>query len=53
MNIFIIRDRKQGRRKKKVAQVKIKGDVLKQIYFNVNDENARILEYLNLRTNVV
>jgi hypothetical protein len=38
---------------KKVAQENIKSDVLKQRYFNVNEENAIILEYFNLRTNAV
>jgi hypothetical protein len=44
---------KHGRRKTKVVQEKIKRDVLRQMYFNVNDENAVTLEYFNLRTNAV
>jgi hypothetical protein len=46
-------DRKHKRYKKKVAQVKIKSGVLKQMCFNVNDENPIALEYFNLRTNAV
>jgi hypothetical protein len=38
---------------KKVVQEEIESDVLKQIYFNVNDENAITLECFNLRTNAV
>jgi hypothetical protein len=30
---------------------KEKSDVLKQTYFNVNDENAITVEYFNLSTN--
>jgi hypothetical protein len=41
---------KHRRCKKKVVQEKIKSHVLKQMYFNVNDESAIILEYFNLRT---
>jgi hypothetical protein len=40
-------------RKKKIAQGKIKGAVLLQINFNVNNENAIKLEYFNLRTHAV
>jgi CRISPR/Cas system CMR-associated protein Cmr1 (group 7 of RAMP superfamily) len=38
--------------RKKSAQEKIKIDVLKQMYLNVNDENAILLEYFNLTTNI-
>jgi hypothetical protein len=48
-----IRYIKHGRRKKKVAQEKIKSDVLKQMYFNGKDENAATFEYFNLRSNAV
>jgi hypothetical protein len=45
--------RKHGLRKKKIAQEKIKSDVLKQTYFNVNDETGRTLQYFNLRSNAM
>jgi hypothetical protein len=31
----------------------LKGNVLKQMYFNVNDENAMTLQHLNLRNKAV
>jgi hypothetical protein len=34
--------------KARTAQEKFKIDVLKQMYFNVNNENAVTLEYVNL-----
>jgi hypothetical protein len=42
---------KNRRRNRKVAQEKIKSDVLRQMYLNVNNENAITLDYFNLRTN--
>jgi hypothetical protein len=36
-----------------LVQEKINRDVLKQMYFNSNDENAKTVEYFNLRTNAV
>jgi hypothetical protein len=34
-------------------QEKIKSDVLKQKYFNANNDNAIKMKYFNLRTNAV
>jgi hypothetical protein len=33
-----------------MARKRIKSDVLKQMYFSVNDENATALKYFDLRT---
>jgi hypothetical protein len=44
---------KHRRRERKIAQEKINNLVPKQMYFNVNDENAITLEYFNVRTNEV
>jgi hypothetical protein len=44
---------KHGRRKKKRAQGKVKSYILKQLYYNVTDENIIICEYFNLRTNAL
>jgi hypothetical protein len=41
------------RRKRKMTWERIKGSVLKQMYFSVNDENARALKYFGLRTSAV
>jgi hypothetical protein len=35
------------------AQEQVKSEVLKQMYFNVNDENAITLKYFNSRTYAV
>jgi hypothetical protein len=37
----------------KVAQEKRKSDVVKQVYSYVKNDNARIFEKFNLRTNAV
>jgi hypothetical protein len=34
-------------------QIKLESDVLKQMYFNMNDKNAITLEYFKIRTNAV
>jgi hypothetical protein len=39
--------------KRKLRQGKIKSTALKQIYFNVNDENTITLEHFNLRSNAI
>jgi hypothetical protein len=38
---------------KKVAQVKIKSEVLKQMHFNESTEKWKTMEYFKLRTNAV
>jgi hypothetical protein len=45
--------KKHGCCKMKTVLENVKGNVLKQMYFNVNDKTAITLEYFNLRTNAV
>jgi hypothetical protein len=40
-----------GCRKRKIAQARIKSYDLKQMCFNMNDENAIALKYFDLRPN--
>jgi hypothetical protein len=44
---------KHGRRKWKIAPEGRKSFVLKETYFSVNDDNARALKYINLRSSAV
>jgi hypothetical protein len=48
--IGLAKHKKHGRRKKKVAQenIKVLCSLLKQMYFNVNDENAVTWEYCEI-----
>jgi hypothetical protein len=41
---------KHGHRKRKTAREMIKSYVLKQMYFNVNDENSTAWKYFDFRT---
>jgi hypothetical protein len=52
-NINRAKQNKKHRCRKKVVEEEMKGDVLKQMYFIVNDKNAITLEYFNLRTSAV